>query len=178
MSRNTAWNIGPRLAAACLLACLALPAGAGPAGVPLPFTAERVGQGALKFLGIRVYDATLWAPDGRWRRDAPYALELTYARKLDGATLTSSTVKELRRQGPLPGERLKAWEQALQAVFPDVQPGDRLAAVRIPGEGVVFHAGTRVLGRIDDEAFAESFFAIWLGPATRSPELRQRLLGG
>lgn len=178
MSRNIAWNIKPRLATACLLACLALPVGAGPAGVPLPFAAAPVGQGALKFLGMRVYDATLWAPGGRWRPDAPYALELTYARKLDRATLTSSTVKELRRQRQLSDARLQAWEQALQAVFPDVQPGDRLAAVRIPGEGVVFHAGPRMLGHIDDEAFAESFFAIWLGPATRSPELRERLLGG
>jgi hypothetical protein len=178
MWRNSASSTRLRLAAAGLLAALALPAGAGPAGVTLPFETAQVGQGTLRFLGLRIYDATLWAPGGRWRPDAPYALELTYARKIDRSRLAASTVSEIRKQRNLPQPLLADWEKQLATLFPDVKPGDRISAIRIPGQGVSFHAGPRPLGRIGDEAFAESFFAIWLDARTSVPALRDRLLGG
>jgi hypothetical protein len=34
-----------------------------------------------------------------------------------------------------------------------------------------------LLGTIDDPVFARAFFAIWLDPRTREPQLRNRLLG-
>ena len=178
MWRSSASSTRLRLASAGLLAALALPASAGPAGVPLPFDTAQVGQGTLRFLGLRIYDATLWAPAGTWRADAPFALELTYARKVDRSRLAASTVNEMRKQRTLPQAVLADWERQLAALFPDVEPGDRIVAVRIPGQGVIFHAGPRPLGRIGDEAFAESFFAIWLDARTSAPELRDRLLGG
>lgn len=178
MSRNTVWNMRPSLAAGLLLAALALPAAGAPALPRLPFESTRVGQGSLNLFGFHLYDATLWAPGGRWRADAPYALEFVYARSFAGGTLASSTIGEIRRQRRLDPASLPAWEGRLKALLPDVRPGDRLAAVRLPGKGVAFHAGPRALGQIEDEAFAESFFAIWLDPATRRPDLRARLLGG
>ncbi len=178
MWRSSGSNTRHRLAAAGLLLALAFPASAAPAGVPLPFEPAQVGQGTLRFLGLRVYDATLWAPGGTWRPDAPYALELAYARKVDRARLAASTVNEIRKQRKLPQAVLADWERQLLSLFPDVEAGDRIAAVRIPGQGVSFHAGARPLGRIGDESFAESFFAIWLDASTSVPALRDRLLGG
>jgi len=178
MSGNSVSNTRLSLAAACLLAAFVAPAWAGPAGVRLPFETARVGQGTLQYFGFRIYDATLWAPGGKWHADAPYALELAYAREFSGATLASSTVKQMRKQGRLPPPTLATWEKKLGAMLPDVKPGDRLAAIRIPGQGVSFHAGSRPLGQIGDEAFAESFFAIWLDTKTAVPALRSRLLGG
>jgi hypothetical protein len=178
MSRNSGSSTRLDLAAVALLAALALPASAGPAGVTLPFETVQVGQGTLRILGLRIYDATLWAPGGRWRADAPYALELTYARKIDRSRLAASTVNEIRKQRKLPQPVLSDWEKQLVSLFPDVEPGDRIAAIRIPGQGVSFHAGTRPLGRIGDETFADSFFAIWLDARTSAPALRDRLLGG
>lgn len=178
MSGNSVSNTRPSLAAAWLLAALIAPAWAGPAGVRLPFESARVGHGTLHYFGFRLYDITLWAPDGKWRPDAPYALELAYAREFAGATLASSTVEQMRKQGRLLPPTLATWEKKLGAMLPDVKPGDRLAAIRIPGQGVSFHAGSRPLGQIGDEAFAESFFAIWLDARTAVPALRSRLLGG
>lgn len=178
MWRSSASNTRHRLAIAGLLAALALPASAGPAGITLPFETVQIGQGTLRLFGLRIYDATLWAPGGRWRPDAPYALELTYARKIDRSKLAASTVSEIRKQRKLPQPVLADWERQLAEIFPDVVPGDRVAAIRIPGQGVSFHAGPRPLGRIGDEAFAESFFAIWLDARTSVPALRERLLGG
>ncbi|MCW9059500.1 MAG: chalcone isomerase family protein [Gammaproteobacteria bacterium] len=168
----------PRLPVICLLALLASVANAGPAGVPVPFEPVQVGQGTLRYLGLRIYDATLWAPPAGWHVNGPYALELTYARRIAGARLAASTVEEIHRQYPLSATQRQAWEQRLQAVFPDVEPGDRLAAIRIPGQGIAFHASGRSLGRIEDEWFADAFFGIWLGTDTRKPDLRARLLGG
>ena len=167
-----------RLVVTCLLLLLAPLASAGPAGVPVPFEPVQVGQGTLRYLGLRIYDATLWAPPGGWRAHAPYVLELTYARSIAGARLAASTVEEIRKQHPQSAVQLQDWELRLQALFPDVEPGDRLAAIRIPGQGIAFHAGGRSLGRIEDEWFADAFFGIWLGADTRKPDLRARLLGG
>jgi hypothetical protein len=178
MSRSSGSSTRLRLASAGLLVALALPASAAPAGVPLPFEPAQVGQGTLRFLGLRIYDATLWAPGGTWRPHAPFALELTYARKVDRTRLAASTVNEIRKQSKLPQAVLADWERQLVSLFPDVEPGDRIAAIRIPGQGVSFHAGPRPLGRIRDETFAESFFAIWLDARTSAPALRERLLGG
>ena len=168
----------PRRLVALAFALCAGMATAGPAGVPLPFEPVQVGQGTLRFVGMRIYDAELWAPAMDWRPDAPYVLQLTYARAIRAEALVKSTLEEISVQGHLPPQRRQAWEASLLSLFPDVKAGDRLAAVRLPGQGVSFHAGTRELGRIDDEAFAEAFFAIWLGPQTRKPALRARLLGG
>jgi hypothetical protein len=160
------------LAAACLLAATALHAG------PLPYlpSFEAVGSGILRFFGLRIYDATLWSPGGVWSADQPYALELTYARSFDGAAIARRSIEEMRAQRPWPEAMLARWEKDMRALFPDVDKGDRLIGVRMPGAGATFYSGTRKLGQIKDEAFAEAFFGIWLNPATRAPELRAQLL--
>ena len=37
--------------------------------------------------------------------------------------------------------------------------------------------GQRRIGKIADKAFTRRFFAIWLGPNTKDPALRNRLIG-
>jgi len=39
------------------------------------------------------------------------------------------------------------------------------------------YVGDQLQHEIRDPEFAEAFFAIWLDPRTRDPELRQQLLG-
>ena len=184
MWRNSAWNMPPSasplrralsagLAAACLWSTLAAHAS------PLPhltgYTA--VGSGTLRFFGLRIYDATLWSPRGVWASGQPFALELRYARSFEGAAIARRSIEEIRAQRSVPDATLARWEQQMRAIFPDVREGDRLIGVRQPGQGAVFYQDARRLGRIDDEAFADAFFDIWLHPATRDPGLRARLLG-
>jgi hypothetical protein len=175
MSRSSASNTPPRR----WLAALALAAALGAQASQLPHLPgfEAVGSGTLRFLGLRIYDATLWAPRGAWASGRPFALELRYARSFDGAAIARRSIEEIRAQRKLPDATLARWEAQLAAVFPDVRAGDRLIGVRLPGEGMAFYQGTRPLGRIDDETLAAAFFYIWLAPATRAPELRARLLG-
>lgn len=160
------------LAAACLLAASALHAS------PLPHLPnfEAVGSGTMRFFGLRIYDATLWSPGGVWSATRPYALELIYARSFDGDAIARRSIEEMRAQRAYPAATLARWEQQMGALFPNVTSGDHLTGVRMPGEGATFYSGIRKLGQIDDEAFADAFFGIWLDPATRAPDLRARLL--
>lgn len=146
---------------------------------PLPHLTdyEAVGSATLRHFGFRIYDATLWSPDGTWSAGRPFALELRYARSFDGASIARRSIEEMQGQRAYPKTDLARWENRMRAVFPDVKEGDRLIGVRIPGQGAVFYSSTRKLGQIDDEAFADAFFDIWLHPSTSAPELRTRLLG-
>lgn len=175
MSRNTAWNTPLRLLLALLL-CGAASALARP--LPsLPFEPVEVGAGTLRFMGFHLYDGRLWSPDGRWRADAPFALELIYARSFDGTDIARRSIDEIRRLGGHDEATLARWETQLKRLFPDVKPGDRLTGVRLPGAGARFYAGDRLTGAIRDEALAEAFFGIWLDARTRAPDLRRKLLG-
>jgi hypothetical protein len=174
MSRNSGLNmrLSSGIAAACLWTALAAHAS------PLPHLAdfEAVGSGTLRYFGLRIYDATLWSPGGVWTAGEPFALELRYARRFDGAAIARRSIDEIRAQRPYPDATLARWEAQMRAIFPDVQAGDRLTGVRMPGAGAAFYHGTRKLGQIDDEAFGDAFFGIWLHPATRAPDLRARLI--
>ena len=166
-------------AASLALALLAAPAAAS---LPAPVAAmlpalERVGQGTLRWFGLHVYDATLWAPGARFSFDGSFVLEIRYARSIPGARLAETSAEEIARLGATDAERLRRWEDAMRRVFPDVGAGDRLIGIHHPGRGATFWSGSRLLGSIEDAEFARAFFAIWLDPRTRKPDLRSALLG-
>lgn len=175
MSRNSGWNTPFRLGLALLL--FAAGAAFARPQAPLPFEPEAVGAGTLRFMGFALYDGKLWSPTGRWDADAPFALELIYARAFDGEDIARRSLEEIRRLRSVDDATAARWEARLKAIFPDVKAGDRLTGVRLPGQGARFYVGERLLGRIDDEALADAFFAIWFDPRTRAPDLRRKLLG-
>jgi Chalcone isomerase-like len=142
--------------------------------------ATLVGQGRLTFLGLKVYDARLWAAPGfdavRFEQQ-PFALALTYLRGLKGVLIAERSLKEMR---PLPGfdaRRETAWASRMTELFPDVGDGDTLVGLHLPGVGARFVLNGQVRGQVDDPLFARLFFGIWLSPQTSEPVLRQALLG-
>ena len=176
------------LLAAALVAGAALPAlasegaaAAPPAEVATALPAARlVGQGTLRWFGLAVYEARLWAPDGfdGQRFDAyPFALELRYLRRLEGSAITERALDEMRRAGPIGEPEAASWRAAMRTAFPDVAPGDRLTGVHEPGRGTRFHFNGRVTAMLADSAFARRFYAVWLGTQTSQPALRAQLLG-
>ena len=157
------------------------PPAAPPAEVAAALPAARlVGQGTLRWFGLAVYEARLWAADGfdALRFDAhPFALELRYLRRLDGPAIAERALDEMRRGGPIADAEAATWRAAMRAAFPDVAPGDRLTGVHEPAQGTRFHFNGRVTGEIGDTAFARRFYAVWLGPHTSQPALRADLIG-
>lgn len=136
-----------------------------------------IGQGTLRWWGFHVYDAVLWSPTGRWQQQEPYALDIRYARRVSGAQLAETSVDELRRLGIGDEAALERWGAAMRRLFPDVGPGSRLVGVHVPRRGALFYSATGYLGAIEEPEFARGFFAIWLDPRTRTPDLRAALLG-
>lgn len=172
-----------RRALLCLLgvACLAF-GGVASASLPEPVRAlsagwKPLGKGEASFLGLRLYDATLWVAGSDYRDDQPYALALNYARGFSRATLVATSLDEMRRLGGADEARLSRWKVELERVFPDVAAGETIVGVHLPGRGAVFYHQGRLSGEVLDPAFARAFFAIWLDVRTRVPALRSRLLG-
>lgn len=138
------------------------------------------GAGTLRWLGLKIYEARLFAPDRLHPTQfsqQPFALELTYARDFSGGSIAEKSVDEIRRLGlGNPGQH-QAWRTQMLAIFPNVKAGDRIRGIHQPGSGAQFFHNGRPIGRIDDTEFAQAFFAIWLDPRTAEPTLRQELLG-
>ena len=138
------------------------------------------GQGLLRYLGLRVYQARLWTlPDFRPATplEQPLVLELEYLRTLKGSAIAERSLQEMRRVGPIGEAQGQRWLTDMQRLFPDVQASDRLSGLLLPGQGARFWHNQRLLGQIDDPQFARLFFGIWLAPTTSEPQMRLSLLG-
>lgn len=140
---------------------------------------REAGRGAYTWWGFDIYRASLWVAPGFDAAALPrqrFALELQYERNFQGRDIAQRSIEEMRRIGPFSDAQARAWLQAMQTVFPDVVPGDRLRGVNLPGQGAQFFHNGRAVGEIADPEFARLFFGIWLSEQTSAPALRQALL--
>lgn len=135
---------------------------------------KRWGSGEFRRFGFLVYEATLWA-GGEDPLRPPLALKLTYKRSIAGRAIAEASVKEIRNLGLADERLLKLWGEQMAGLFPDVRDGDHILGVYQPDSARFFFNG-RLLGSIDDPAFARAFFAIWLDAKSSAPELRNLLL--
>jgi len=137
---------------------------------------EKVGEGSLTYMFWHVYDAALYASEGQWQAEQPYALSLTYQRSLEGKKIADRSIEEIRRQGINDELKMASWHRQLSGILPDVEQGTILTGIYTEDKTTVFyHADTRI-GEINDPDFGKHFFAIWLGENTLAPKLRKQLL--
>lgn len=152
---------------------------------------REAGRGALRFLGLRVYEAVLWVPGmsdaGSSERaaavppplDRDLALELIYAIDVSGIRIAERSDQEIARQPDrgTAAQRVR-WLEQMRMIFPDVRAGDRIKGLyRVEGPTRFFLNG-KPLGEIDDPMFGRAFFGIWLDARTSEPALREALLRG
>jgi hypothetical protein len=189
MARDRAWRPGRRTSLGVLAGAALLLAGTGVRGrselTAPPELAQELpgahwrGSGAMRFMGVRVYEARLWAPApvlGDAARH-PLALELVYARTIKADLIVSSSLREMQRVGSVTPEQAARWSQAMAPLFPDIQPGDRLTGIQRPGQSARFFFNGTLRGEVADADFTRLFFGIWLSPRTSEPQLRTQLLG-
>jgi len=142
--------------------------------------ARPLGSATLRFFGLRVYDARLWVagpvPGADWAA-APFALELQYARSLKGEQIAERSLVEMRRQGDIAEPVAERWLGNMKQLFPDVNAGDRITGLNLPGTGARFYVNGRLRGEPREADFARMFFGIWLSPRTSEPAMREQLLG-
>lgn len=189
------WSSAAALSAALLLIALAGSAAASTQRVatatassasPAPDHVRRyiddaraLGGGRLTWFGLHIYDALLFAPrafDSTDPSAQPFALELAYARSLDGQAIAERSHDEIARLKIGSESQRRRWLADMSALFPDVQSGQRLAGIYRPGRGTRFYLDGRYLGEVADPEFGRAFFAIWLDPRTSAPQLRASLL--
>lgn len=139
--------------------------------------AEKVGEGRLTYFIWNVYDAELYAPDGKWEKDKPFALRLSYLMNLDGGDIADRSIEEIRKQGFDDEEKLKMWHTQMKRIFPDVNETTTLTGIYKANGETAFYENGYGLGRISDPEFGRYFFDIWLGEQTSAPKLTQQLLG-
>jgi hypothetical protein len=140
--------------------------------------ARAVGEARLSILIWDVYDATLYAPAGRWQASCPFSLSLAYLRDLSGSEIADRSVEEIRKQGFSDEIRLAAWHKQMRDIFPDVHKGSSLTGVCMADGTTLFIRNGKEIGKIRDKEFSKRFFDIWLGERTSEPALRRQLLGG
>nr|WP_314531052.1 chalcone isomerase family protein [uncultured Pseudomonas sp.] len=141
--------------------------------------ARIIGAGEFRWFGFDVYNARLWSAARPLVSDQPFALELIYQRSISRDDLVQASVDEIKR---LSGESVSAgqlaqWQGQMQQAFVDVQAGTRITGLYLPGQGARFYVGQRLQHEVNDPEFARAFFAIWLDPRTRNPQLREQLMG-
>jgi hypothetical protein len=174
-----------RLVAVVLIATLAGAAAvqASTPATPPPVrdaSLKEVGRGRLTWFGLRIYEASLWSPDGQFggfEPGRPVALSLAYERGFSRADLIKITTGEFARLGLADEPARMRWSAALGALWRDVGPGDTLTALVVPGGATRFYDGARLLGAIEDPAFGPAYLSIWLDARSAVRDLRAQLLG-
>lgn len=140
--------------------------------------ASRVGAGRMDYMLMDIYDAELFATQGKWQgEDQPMALSLTYLRNLSGAKIADKSIELIEKQARLDPATAEQWRAQMTAIFPDVKKGTNITGVLTPVGETIFYQDGEEAGRIEDPEFGPRFFAIWLSPKTTEPELRAELLG-
>ena len=142
--------------------------------------AQALGAATLRFLGLDIYAARLWVPNGFnaiTYAQSPLALELTYLRALSGQRIAERSLKEMRRQSTLGAAQEQAWLDAMLQAFPDVKAGDRISGLHTPGVGARFWFNAVERPAVRDAEFSRLFFGIWLSEASSEPQMRASLLG-
>lgn len=140
---------------------------------------QAVGQARLRVWGFEVYDASLWAApgfDAQRYAEHRFGLELGYLRPFKGRDIAERSIDEMRAIARVSPEQAARWLAAMSALFPDVQRGDRITGVHVPGSGARFYLNGQLRGEIADAGFARLFFGIWLSPSTSQPRMRETLL--
>ena len=142
---------------------------------------QMLGTGALRFFGFKAYDANLWSAGSVKSNPLQdknlFALEIVYNTGIKGDEIVNVSLVEMARLKKLTDVQIKTWTADMQRTFPNVVQGDRLTGVYVPKVGTRFFFNSRLIAEINDPAFGDAFFAIWLDEGTKRAELRRSLLG-
>ncbi len=138
------------------------------------------GAGTMRFFGLKIYDIWLWTAQATNNLNyctTPLALELQYARHLEGKLIAERSIVEMRRVDSFNDDEARRWQCLMEKAFPDVVANDRLIGVFDGDETITFFHNNNQTAQIEDAKFAQLFLGIWLSAKTSAPQLRQQLMG-
>jgi hypothetical protein len=175
------------IATACLGAHRAL--GAEIEGVEFPdryrWSGEQLrlnGTGLLRYrVFIKGYVAALYlgervAPE-RALEDVPRRLEIEYFWSIPSDAFADITIEGMARGVDAEAlEGLRDRIEQLNALYEDVEPGDRYSLTYVPGIGTELALNGEPKGVIEGADFSSALFAIWIGERALDDSLREQLL--
>ncbi len=139
--------------------------------------AALVGKARLKVLLFPVYDASLYAPEGDYRKSGPLALELDYLFDVEKERIVNQTVKTFERRKLGSEADIANWRKIMGVHFSDVQKGDKIMIAFPDLQTVVFSTNGGKPTFVSDEGFAAAFKDLWLGDNVRNKRFQNKLLG-
>ena len=136
---------------------------------------KTVGSTTLNWMFWKIYDISLLTKTGTYQDGTqPLALEITYARDIEGEQLLSSTLEEWERQDI---DWQPDWSEQLQQIYPDVTEGDQLVLRVDDANNSFFYFNEQPVGAIEDAGFTNAFLAIWLSSNSRFQNMTRELTG-
>ena len=138
------------------------------------------GRYHLTWFGLSIYDITLWTSERPFRfavdlKPSSFALEIRYKIDVDADDLIEET-RDQWQELALLDEDANRWLQQLPQIWPDIKEGDRLVMFVDESLQARFFHNDKLVGQIDDPAFATRFAAIWLAEGAEYPDMRKALL--
>jgi hypothetical protein len=107
----------------------------------------------------------------------PRRLEIEYFWAIPADAFARTTTDLIARNADAAArERLADPLEKLNALYRDVQAGDRYALTYVPGKGTELALNGVPLGVVEGAEFSSALFAIWLGDQPLDEMLRERLL--
>jgi hypothetical protein len=135
-------------------------------------------------LGIDVYVAGLYVqhptsdPAALIDARQPKQLVLKFVHDVDHEKIVKAWHEGFAKSATVPMSQLRPYIAQLDAWTPSFSEGDTLTFTYVPGSGVTVAVNGVTRGAIADPDFAQSLFAIWLGPRPPSGDLKRGLLRG
>lgn len=165
---------GALLLAAALL--LAPGAAATPAELraALP-QAQLLGAARFAVFGISIFDAELYGVGETFNWRAPFALSLTYRKRISDDALVARSIDEMAERSSVDAAALAPLRRQLDACFTDVAPSDRFTAVSDGDDSARFYFNGALRCSVQWPGFRRAFFGIWL--EARDAGFARRLRG-
>jgi hypothetical protein len=141
------------------------------------------GTGLFRYLGfIKAYVGALYVADGTPTEevlaDAAKRLEVEYFHAIEGEDFGPATDKVIARN--VDAQTLATLRPRIDqhnALYEDVQPGDRYSLTYIPGRGTELALNGEPKGLIEGADFAAAIYAMWLGQQPMNESFKKQLLG-
>ena len=134
------------------------------------------GKGRHSWLGIRVYDATLWIVGPQWSAAAPHALDIEPGRDVPADTLVKSAIAQLRDLKVGDARQLGIWQAEMKKLIPNVKQGDQVVIFCPDTNRTLSYLNNSSTGEVDDPSFCRAVMSVWLHPQTKHQAVRKSLL--
>ncbi len=104
-------------------------------------------------------------------------LTMQFVRDVDREDIVESFEDGFKKAAGVKYGRLKGELKRLNGWVSDVKKGDKASFTYLPGKGLQFRKGSRLMGTVESAEFAEVFFGIWFGSSPPNKGLKTGMLG-